>query len=132
MVSVIHMKQPDGGWIVHDTRVVASTNIATTRRDRRRGMKAFPDASLPLVIDRCRWVHSFGMRFAVDIAYLDADNTIVAIRHLEPNRLALPVWRATRVVEAEPGAFARWGLGIGDTVSIRDTFIGDAETRPHT
>ena len=131
------MKQLVGGWIVHDTHVVASANIATTRRDRRRGMKAFPDASVPLVIDHCRWVHSFGMRFALDVAYLDATNTIVAIRHMEPNRLGLPVAvairhmepnrlglpvaRASRVVEAAPGAFSRWGLAVGDTITIRDT-----------
>ena len=115
------MKQLVGGWIVHDTHVVASANIATTRRDRRRGMKAFPDASVPLVIDHCKWVHSFGMRFALDVAYLDATNTIVAIRQMEPNRLGRPVARASRVVEAAPGAFSRWGLAVGDTITIRDT-----------
>lgn len=127
MVSVIHMKQLDGGWIVHDTHVVASTNIATTRRDRRRGMKALPDAAVPLVINRCRWVHSLGMRFAIDVAYLDAQNSIIAIRHLAPNRVAVPVWRAARVIEAAPGAFGRWGLSVGDSVAIRDT-----ETTPRT
>jgi uncharacterized membrane protein (UPF0127 family) len=121
------MTQLDGGWIVHDTRVVASTNIAGSRRERRRGMKSFPDASVPLVIDRCRWVHSFGMRFAIDVAYLDANDCIVSIRHLAPNRLALPVWRAKRVVEAAPGAFARWDLKVGDAVAIRDT-----ESAPRT
>ena len=121
------MKQLVGGWIVHDTHVVASANIATSRRDRRRGMKAFPDASVPLVINRCRWVHSFGMRFALDVAYLDAADTIVAIRHLKPNRLGLPVARASRVIEAAPGSFARWELAVGDTVAVRDTESNDTE-----
>jgi len=115
------MTQLAVGWIVHDTHVVASANIATTRHDRRRGMKAFPDASVPLVIDHCHWVHSFGMRFPLDVAYLDATDTIVAIRHLEPNRLGLPVLRASRVIEASPGAFSRWGLAVGDMVAVRDT-----------
>jgi uncharacterized membrane protein (UPF0127 family) len=116
---VIVMEDLVVGWIVHDTRVVASANIATTRRHRRHGMKAFPDASVPLVIERCRWVHSFGMRFALDVAHLDATNTIVSIRHMEPNRPGLPVARAVCVVEAEPGAFSRWGLAVGDTITIR-------------
>ena len=110
-----------GGWIVRETRVVASANIAMTRRDRRRGMLAFPDASVPLVIDRCRWVHSFGMRFALDVAYLDATGTIIAIHRLKPNRLGRPVSRASRVIEASPGAFSRWGLVVGDTVAVRET-----------
>ena len=115
------MKQVDSGWIVHDTRVVASANIATTRHDRRRGLKAFSDASVPLVINRCRWVHSLGMRFAIDVAYLDRANIVLAIRHLAPNRVALPVPRAARVVEAAPGAFTRWGISVGDTLDIRET-----------
>jgi hypothetical protein len=115
------MAQHDVGWMMSDSRVVASVNIARTRRARGRGMKAFADASVPLVIERCGWVHSLGMRFAVDVAYLDVDDSIVAIGHLKPNRLALPVRRAVRVVEATPGAFERWGLAVGDTLAIRDT-----------
>lgn len=121
LVSVTHMAQHDVGWMMHDSRVVASVNIARTRRARRHGMKAFPDASVPLVIERCSWVHSFGMRFSVDVAYLDVDDSIVTIGRLKPNRLALPVRRAVRVVEAAPGAFERWGLSVGDTLAFRDT-----------
>ena len=119
------MKQLVGGWIVHDGRVLASANIAATRTERRRGMKALPDASIPLVIPRCRWVHSLGMRFPVDVVYLDAHDAVLTVRHLRPNRVALPVPRAARVIETEPGAFARWGLAVGDTVEIRNT-----ETKP--
>ncbi|MFZ9696291.1 MAG: DUF192 domain-containing protein, partial [Ilumatobacteraceae bacterium] len=62
----------------------------------------------------------FAMRFSVDGAYIDADDSIVTIGRLKPNRLALPVRRAVRVVEAAPGAFERWGLSVGDTLAFRD------------
>lgn len=107
------------GWIVCDTRVVSSVNIADTRHDKRIGMKAYPDASVPLVIEQCRWVHTFGMKFPIDVAYLDATGCIVAVRSMRPNRLGRPVRSATCVVEAEPGAFRRWGLPEGTTVEIR-------------
>jgi uncharacterized membrane protein (UPF0127 family) len=29
------------------------------------------------------------------------------------------VWSASWVVEAEAGAFARWGLRVGDTIELR-------------
>lgn len=109
-----------GAWLIHDTRVLASANLAATRRERRRGLRDFPDASVPLVIPRCRWVHSFGMRFPIDVVYLDDNDTIVAIRPLRPNRLAWPVMRAAQVVETKPNAFRHWGLVPGDNVRVRD------------
>jgi len=30
------------------------------------------------------------------------------------------VWKATTVVEAEAGAFERWGLKVGDQVELRE------------
>lgn len=120
-----------GAWIIHDTRVLASANLASTRRQRRRGLKDFPDASMPLVIAPCRWVHSFGMKFPIDVAYLDENDTIIAVRPLRPNRLALPVMRAVRVVETKPNAFRHWGIAPGDVVRIRDAeFPPATETRP--
>ena len=107
------------GWIVCDTRVVSSVNIAETHHDKRIGLKAYSDASIPLVIENCRWVHTFGMKFAIDVAYLDAESRIVAIHTLKVNRIGRPVRSAVRVVEAEPGAFRRWGLGVGTAVEIR-------------
>jgi uncharacterized membrane protein (UPF0127 family) len=60
------------------------------------------------------------MRFPVDVVYLDANDTIIAIRLLRPNRLARPVLRAVRVVETKPNAFRHWELGPGDSIHIRD------------
>jgi hypothetical protein len=34
-------------------------------------------------------------------------------------RIGVPVWRANSVIEAEAGAFARWGLHVGDVIEIR-------------
>lgn len=107
------------GWIVHGTQVVSSVNIAASHRDKRVGMKAHDDASIPLVIEGCRWVHTFGMKFPVDVVYLDAESRIVAVHAMKPHRLGWPVRSAVCVIETEPGALRRWGLRIGDTVEIR-------------
>jgi len=109
-----------GAWLIHEHKVLASANIAVTRDERRRGMKAFADASIPLIIPNCKWVHSFGMRFPIDVVYLDDNDTIIAVRPLRPNRLARPVMRAARVVETKPNAFRHWNLGPGDVVCVRD------------
>ena len=36
------------------------------------------------------------------------------------HRMGLPVARARTVIEAEAGAFGRWGLHVGDVVEIRE------------
>jgi uncharacterized protein len=109
--------------MVSGTRVIASVNIASTRADRRIGMKAFPDASVPLVIQPCNWVHSFGLKFPIDVIYLDADDLIIDVALLRPNRLAFPRRHAVRVVETAPGATRHWGLKIGDTLTFRSVEI---------
>jgi hypothetical protein len=39
---------------------------------------------------------------------------------LAPRRLARPLLKAGAVVVAEPGAFERWNLQVGDRLEIRD------------
>jgi hypothetical protein len=40
---------------------------------------------------------------------------------MAPHRVGVPVFKAERVVEAEAGAFARWGLHVGDVLEVRPT-----------
>lgn len=79
----------------------------------------------------CRWVHTFGMRFPIDVAYLDRDGTVVKTVHMHRHRLGVPVWRAATVIEASEGAFARWGLRVGDLVEIRDDDLPHQPTADH-
>lgn len=71
------------------------------------------------MLDPCRWVHTVGVRFPLDVAYLDADGVVVKTVHMHRHRIGVPVPRARRVVEATEGAFARWGLRVGDVVEVR-------------
>jgi uncharacterized membrane protein (UPF0127 family) len=63
-------------------------------------------------------VHTFRMRIAIDVAYLDRDLTVTAVRTMKPGRLGLPRLRSRHVLEAEAGAMARWGLTPGTGVSV--------------
>ena len=66
------------------------------------------------------------MRFPIDAAYLDSDDIVIKTIQMHRFRLGIPVWRARSVIEAEAGAFARWGLHVGDKVEVRDDEPGDA------
>jgi len=75
-----------------------------------------------MVIEPCRWIHTIGMRFPIDVAYLDEDGVVIKTMQMHRHRIGVPVWRSRRVIEARAGAFARWGLRVGDQVEIR---LGD-------
>lgn len=114
-----HEFAPLSGWIIAGARVVTSTAIATSRKDRRRGLRGATSVPYPLVIERCRWVHSFGMKIPIEVVYLNKASQILKIQTLRPRRLASPVPSATRVAETEVGAFRRWNLRVGDVIEIR-------------
>jgi uncharacterized membrane protein (UPF0127 family) len=109
-------------WLVSEARVLASAEVARDRAARRRGLLHRDGLKGALVIERCRWIHTIGMRFAVDVAYLDADGVVVKTIQMHRHRIGIPVWRARSVIEAEAGAFARWGLRVGDVIEVR---VGD-------
>lgn len=106
-------------WVVRDGDVLAAAELATTRRARRRGLLGRDGIEGALVLRPCRQVHTFGMRFAIDVAMCDADGVVLRARSIRPWRTSALVWRAAFVIEAEEGAFERWGLRPGDRVEIR-------------
>ena len=106
-------------WLVSDSRVLASAQIAVDRRSRRRGLLGRDDIDGAMVLEPCRWVHTIGMRFDIDVAYLDRDGYVLRTATMARHRVALPAPRAHRVIEARAGSFERWGLHPGDTVEVR-------------
>lgn len=107
-------------WLVTDGRVLASAEQATTSADKRRGLLGSDGIDGALVIRNCRWVHTLGMRFDLDVAYLDPAGVVLKTVRMHRNRIGAPVRHACTVVEAEAGAFGRWGLRVGDTVELRE------------
>ncbi|MBV8659949.1 MAG: DUF192 domain-containing protein [Burkholderiales bacterium] len=71
-----------------------------------------------LVISRCNSVHTFGMRYPIDVVFVDRNDTVAAIvQHLKPYRFAA-CWRAACVVELQAGEARRLGLDIGQTLKV--------------
>jgi uncharacterized protein len=105
---------------VSSGRVLASTEVADGRRARARGLLGRDGMEGALVLPGTRWIHTVGMRFPLDVAYLDAEGHVVKTMRMKPNRVGVPVFSARTVVEAQSGAFSRWGLRVGDVVELRD------------
>ena len=107
-------------WLVSGGHVLASAERASDHRSRVRGLLGRPEFEGALVLSNCRSVHTVGMKFDIDVAYLDVDGVVLKVAHMRRNRVGKPVWKANTVVEAQAGAFARWGLKVGDQVELRE------------
>ena len=103
--------------MVSEARVLASAEVANDGSGRRRGLRGRDAVDGAFVIQSCRWVHTFGMRFPIDV---DEGGVVVKIVRMPPGRLGAPVKRGSWVIEAATGAFERWGLAVGDVVELRD------------
>ncbi len=114
-------------WLVSEERVLASAEIARQRRERRRGLLGRDHFEGALILQPCRWVHTLGMRFSLDVAYLDDEGQVVKTVQMQRNRVGIPAWQASTVLEAEAGAFARWGLRVGDVIEIRTDDVDTAD-----
>lgn len=105
-------------WLLSDGAVLASLEQAEGRAERRRGLLGRTGIEGAIWLARTRSVHTLGMRFPIDVAHVDASGTVVRTRTMVPGRIGRPVRRATAVLEAEAGAFARWGLAVGSVVEV--------------
>lgn len=108
-------------WLMSDARVLASVDVATSRADRARGLLGRNTFEGAFAIPKCRWVHTIGMRFALDVAYVDANDQVIKIATMRPYRFASLVPKARMVIEARAGSFERWGLRVGDPIELRVT-----------
>jgi uncharacterized membrane protein (UPF0127 family) len=107
-------------WLVRDGEVLATAEVARTRRERSRGLLGRDGFTGALVFRKCRRVHTIGMRFAIDVAFCDADGLVLRTSTLRPGRFSPLVWHSKLVIEAEAGAFERWNLRVGDKVEVKE------------
>ena len=106
-------------WLVHEGRVLASLEIAESRSARRTGLLGRDGIDGALLVRRARSVHTIKMRFAIDVAHLDAEMRVLSVTRMNPGRLGRWSPRASSVLEAEAGSFRRWGLEPGMQLEIR-------------
>ncbi len=106
-------------WLVRGEEVLASAELASTHRARRNGLSGREQFEGALVLTPCRHVHTFGMRFPIDIAFCDGSGRVLAMQCLSPRRVSKVIPKCVQVVEAAAGSFARWNLQTDDVIEIR-------------
>ncbi len=75
-----------------------------------------------LLFPNCNMIHTLGMRFPIDVIFLDSQGRVVRIfPKYPPGRIMLwPVWSASYVLEVADGSASRWGLEVGDRLVWED------------
>jgi uncharacterized membrane protein (UPF0127 family) len=105
--------------LLREGDVVCSAEVATTFAERSKGLLGRKGYDGAFVMHHTRAVHSIGMHFALDVAFLDRKLVVLDVIQLRPWRMTLPRLRGRSVLEAEAGAFERWGLRKGDCLELR-------------
>jgi uncharacterized membrane protein (UPF0127 family) len=96
---------------------------AGTSQARRQGLlgRSHLDPEAGIYIAPCQGIHMFGMKFPIDVAFIDRDGRILAVHHvLKPNRVSRIVFRADGVLELAAGRLKATDTVVGDQVEFRD------------
>ncbi|WP_406440067.1 DUF192 domain-containing protein [Streptomyces sp. NBC_00631] len=92
--------------------------IAASYRARTRGLLGRDGLDGAILLSPASGIHTFRMRMAIDVAYLDRRLNVIAVRTMPPGRLGRPRLRSRHVLEAEAGAMAGWGVRTGARVTV--------------
>lgn len=107
------------------TETLLSTRIekASTLSTRMRGLlgRAGLDKDEGLWILSCNSVHTFFMKFSIDVIFLSPKGEVVRlVSHLRPFRLTRMVLGASSVLELSAGAVAEMGIRVGDQLKFEE------------
>lgn len=123
-------------WLVRDGKVLATIEVATSLRDRTRGLLGRDGIEGAILLRPAKSVHTVRMRFAIDVAFCDRDLVVLKVVTVPRNRVTIPVRRARAAIEAEAGMMGKWGIVPGDRLHVRgldddaDAPDGERSDRP--
>jgi uncharacterized membrane protein (UPF0127 family) len=118
------LREPDARWILSNRRTASA--IATTvecafdSRSRNRGLLG-RDAlatDTAFILAPCNAIHTFFMRFPIDLAFIDRAGTIVSLTHgVRPWRMRICL-RAFATIELASGTLARHDVRRLDVLAL--------------
>jgi uncharacterized protein len=117
--------------------IADKVGVAATRAERRTGLLNHDhlEAGEALWIVPSRGVHTFGMKFPIDVIALDECGVIIdCVPHMKPWRIRLPRRGTAGVLELPAGRVAASGTEIGHRILFEMTATDhtDRTNRRHT
>jgi uncharacterized protein len=108
------------GWLLRDGDVVCALEMASSAAERRDALRGRSGWEGALQVVGVRTVHTAGIRFPVDVAFLSDDLTVLRVTQLKPWRVAVGGRGVSSTVESEAGSLERWGVRVGDQLEVRE------------
>jgi uncharacterized protein len=127
-------EEPRKGYAFNRTRqafLASDLTVADTHWARFRGLLGTRRENFTsgqgLWIVPCQGVHTLGMRFAIDVVYLDGDMRVVHIEeNVKPWRITPVRLRAATVLEVPPHTIWQTGTTVDDVIEIHVSKNGAA------
>lgn len=100
--------------------MATSVETAFSSADRRRGLLGRDglSAGQALVIAPTNLVHTFAMRFPIDILFVARDGRVVKLREAVPPRRIAGAWEGFAVIEMAAGEARRSDTREGDVLEV--------------
>lgn len=103
-------------WVEPAEALLALAETADTAASRTQGLLG-RDSLAPghgLILDPCRLIHTFFMRFAIDVVFVDRGQRVTRVaRDVRPFRFAWGGWSARATLELPAGTLARVPVAPG-------------------
>ena len=123
------LRKPSGDFRLINERtgdIVAHQLLAAfDSKTRRTGL--LEHGSLPagtaMIIAPTNAIHTFFMKFAIDVLFVAKDGVVVKTRHALPPWRMSAAWRAHAAIELCAGALQRSPVRAGDRLSVATTGI---------
>lgn len=107
-----------GRLLLRDGEVLCRVRVAESFWPRLRGLLGRDGVDGAFLLRPAASVHTIGMRFPIDVAYLDEDLRVLAVTTMKRYRVGAPRRRARAVLETERGVMAGWGLAPGQRLAL--------------
>lgn len=109
----------DGTAVLYcDGRELGVIRVAASHRARYRGLRGEDAVDDVLLLLKTNGVHTIGMRFPIDVAYISRNLRVVDIAHMKPNRWSRNRLSARHTLETVEGRLTEWGIERGSELAI--------------
>jgi len=71
-----------------------------------------------LLLRPCKGIHTIGMRFPIDVLFLDRKNCVLAAVNIRPNKMTKLYLKASCAIEIPAGTLACTATKAGDRIEI--------------
>ena len=106
--------------LLADGRDVTAVEVMASGPARRHGLLDREGLEGAVLLTPAASVHTVGMRFPIDVVFLDKNLRVLRVLTMPPGRLGLPRLRARHVLETAAGGCARWGIARGARLSVAE------------